>query len=68
MSLVSLHGISIAFGGPLLLDKASLDIHKGERICFLGRNGTGKSTFMKIIAGEIAPDAGDIITAAGFAC
>jgi ATP-binding cassette subfamily F protein uup len=65
MSLVSLHGISIAFGGPLLLEKASLDIHKGERICFLGRNGTGKSTFMKIIAGEIAPDAGDIITAPG---
>ena len=65
MSLVSLHTISIAFGGPLLLENVSLDIQKGQRICFLGRNGAGKSTFMKIIAGEIAPDSGEIITAPG---
>jgi ATP-binding cassette subfamily F protein uup len=65
MSLVSLHHISIAFGGPALLDDVSLDIQKGQRICFLGRNGAGKSTFMKIIAGETVPDAGDIITEPG---
>jgi ABC transport system ATP-binding/permease protein len=65
MSLISLHSISIAFGGPLLLDNVSLDIQKGQRICMLGRNGAGKSTFMKIIAGEIAPDAGEIITEPG---
>jgi len=49
----------------LLLENVSLDIQKGQRICFLGRNGAGKSTFMKIIAGEIAPDSGEIITAPG---
>ena len=65
MSLVSLHNISMAFGGPLLLENVSLDIQKGQRICFLGRNGAGKSTFMKIIAGEMAPDRGEIITAPG---
>jgi ABC transport system ATP-binding/permease protein len=65
MSLVSLHNINIAFGGPLLLESVSLDIQKGQRICFLGRNGAGKSTFMKIIAGEIPPDSGEIIAAPG---
>jgi ATP-binding cassette subfamily F protein uup len=65
MSLISLHSVTIAFGGPPLLDSVSLDIHKGQRICFLGRNGTGKSTFMKIIAGEIAPDSGEIIAVPG---
>jgi ATP-binding cassette subfamily F protein uup len=65
MSLVSLHTINIAFGGPLLLENISLDIQEGQRICFLGRNGAGKSTFMKIISGEIVPDSGDIIIAPG---
>ena len=55
----------MAFGGPLLLENVSLDIQKGQRIGFLGRNGAGKSTFMKIIAGEIAPDSGEIIIAPG---
>jgi ATP-binding cassette subfamily F protein uup len=65
MSFVSLHNINIAFGGPLLLENVSLDIQKGQRICFLGRNGAGKSTFMKIIAGEQTADSGEIITAPG---
>ncbi len=65
MSLLSLHAINIAFGGPLLLENVSLDIQDGQRICFLGRNGAGKSTFMKIIAGEITPDSGEIIVAPG---
>jgi ATP-binding cassette subfamily F protein uup len=65
MSLLSLHNISLAFGGPLLLDNVSLDIHQGQRICFLGRNGAGKSTFVKIMAGEISPDTGEIIIAPG---
>jgi ATP-binding cassette subfamily F protein uup len=65
MSLVSLHNINIAFGGPLLLENVSLDIQEGQRICFLGRNGAGKSTFLKIIAGEMAPDSGNSIVAPG---
>ena len=65
MSIVSLHAINIAFGGPLLLENVSLDIQDGQRICFLGRNGAGKSTFMKIIAGEMQPDSGETIVAPG---
>ena len=65
MALVSLRNISISFGVPLLLDDLSLDIQKGQRICILGRNGTGKSTLMKIITGEIKPDRGELSIAPG---
>ncbi len=65
MSLVNISNLSIAFGGPLLLENVSLDIFKGQRICLLGRNGTGKSTFMKVIAGELPADAGTVITEPG---
>ena len=58
MALISLRNIKLAFGGPPILDDISLQIEKGERICLLGRNGTGKSTLLKLIAGELPPDAG----------
>ena len=65
MSFVSLHGISIAFGGPSLLDGVSLTIEVGQRIAFLGRNGAGKSTLLKIMAGEILADSGEMVLAPG---
>jgi ATP-binding cassette subfamily F protein uup len=65
MSILSIGNISLAFGGPLILDKISFEIEKGQRICFLGRNGAGKSTLMKVIAGEIEPDSGNIVTSPG---
>ncbi len=60
MMLLSLQKVSISFGGPLLLDEASLQIERGERVCLLGRNGEGKSTLLKLINGELVPDSGDI--------
>ncbi len=60
MAFINLRNISLAFGGPRLFEDVSLRISKGERICLLGRNGTGKSTLLKVIAGELAPDAGVI--------
>ncbi len=60
MALINLRNISLAFGGPPLFEDISLRIAKGERICLLGRNGTGKSTLLKVIAGELQPDAGVI--------
>ena len=60
MSLLSLSDITFAWGGPLLFDGLDLEIHKGERIGFLGRNGTGKSTMMKLLTGELEPDDGTI--------
>ena len=60
MAYINLRNISLAFGGPSLFEDISLRISKGERICLLGRNGTGKSTLLKVIAGELPPDDGII--------
>jgi len=58
--LISLTNISVAFGGPKILDNLSLRISKKQRVCLLGRNGCGKTTLMKIIEGQISPDTGEI--------
>ena len=60
MALLSLRNISLAFGGPLLFDRINLQIEAGDRLCLLGRNGTGKSTLLKLISGELPPEEGDI--------
>lgn len=60
MSLVSLLDIGHSFGGPLVLDHVNLQIDPGERVCLVGRNGVGKSTLMKIIAGEMKADSGSV--------
>jgi len=61
MALVSLQGVNVSFGGPLLLEGVDLSIDRGERVCLVGRNGTGKSTIMRLITGEVKPDAGKIV-------
>ena len=61
--LLSLKDVSLAFGGPQVLDKVSLSIHKGLRAALTGRNGEGKSTLFKVIAGTLEPDAGEIVRA-----
>jgi ABC transport system ATP-binding/permease protein len=61
MALLGMREVSIAFGGPPVLDHASMSIERGERLCLLGRNGTGKSTVMKLLDGSIAPDSGEIV-------
>ena len=65
MALMSLRDIRVAFGGPPLLEEANLRIEPGERICLLGRNGTGKSTLLRVVNGEIAPDEGEIVRQQG---
>ena len=60
MPLVSLDHIRMAYGHLPLLDDASLLIEAGERVCLIGRNGTGKSTLLQIIGGEVIPDAGTV--------
>jgi ATP-binding cassette subfamily F protein uup len=61
MPLPRLNDISLSFGGPPLLDGVTLRIEAGERIGLVGRNGAGKSTIMKLLAGHIAPDAGTVV-------
>ena len=61
--LLSLKDVSLAFGGPAVLDKVSLSVSKGLRAALTGRNGEGKSTLMKVIAGLREPDSGEIVRA-----
>ncbi len=63
--LLSLKDVTLAFGGPPVLDGVSLSISKGMRAALTGRNGEGKSTLMKVIAGGLAPDGGEIVRAPG---
>ena len=65
MALLGMQEVSIAFGGPPVLDHASFQIERGERVCLLGRNGVGKSTLMKLLDGTLAPDSGAIIRRSG---
>ena len=65
MPLISLRNISLAFGGPPLLNAIDLTIEPGDRLCLLGRNGCGKSSLLKLIAGEQRPDGGDLIRPQG---
>ena len=60
MALINLKNIKVGFGSPMLLDGVDLQIEKGERVCLVGRNGAGKSTFMKVISGALEPDGGQI--------
>ncbi len=61
--LMSLKDVSLAFGGPSILDKVSISISRGLRAALTGRNGEGKSTLMKVIAGDLEPDSGEIVRA-----
>ncbi len=65
MALITLRDITLAFGGPPLFDGVTLQIEPGDRLCLMGRNGTGKSTLMKLISGELPPESGELIRQQG---
>lgn len=58
--LLSLNDVDLRLGGPMLLDRAALTVEPGERLALLGRNGAGKSSLLRLIAGELTPDAGQL--------
>ena len=58
--ILSAMDLEIHFGEQVVLDKASLSVHASDRIGLVGRNGSGKSTFLKIISGIIQPDSGEV--------
>lgn len=60
MALISLDKVSVAFGLKPLLDEVEFHLEPGERVCLVGRNGTGKSTMFSLIAGTQLPDSGDV--------
>ncbi|MFB2538999.1 MULTISPECIES: ATP-binding cassette domain-containing protein [unclassified Acinetobacter] len=61
MSYITLKDVQLAFGGPALLDNANFTLERGERVCLIGRNGEGKSTLLKLIAGELVADQGEVM-------
>lgn len=63
--LLSLHNVTLAFGGDAVLEGVSLNVESGTRACITGRNGEGKSTLLKVIAGRLEPDTGEIVRAPG---
>ena len=58
--ILVLEEISKQFGETIILDHFSYTFSKGEKLGIIGRNGTGKSTFLNIITGELAPDSGNL--------
>ncbi|MBE9123014.1 ATP-binding cassette domain-containing protein [Tychonema sp. LEGE 07199] len=59
--LIELKGISKSFGQNQILDRVDLNIYRGEALAIIGPSGTGKSTILRIIAGLLAPDAGEVV-------
>src|SRR5262245_46374436 len=65
MPLITVRDLTIRFRGPPLLDGVNCLIEPGQRIGLQGRNGAGKSTFLRLLAGELQPDQGGVIFAPG---
>ena len=65
MTLLKFSDVSLAFGTMPLLDKVSWQIARGERVCIIGRNGTGKSSMLRLVKGDQKPDDGEVWRAPG---
>ena len=63
MALVTFRDLTVGFHGPPLLENVDCQIETGQKIGLLGRNGSGKTTLMRLLRGDIGPDAGQIIRA-----
>ncbi len=61
MALVTLHNVTIGFGNAPVLENISLSVEPGARACVTGRNGEGKSTLLKVLAGILEPDSGEVL-------
>jgi ATP-binding cassette subfamily F protein uup len=60
MPLLRLENISLSYGYLPLLAQVQFQIEAGERVCLVGRNGTGKTTLFRVITGEAVPEAGEV--------
>ena len=65
MPIVTLRDVHLGFRGPPLLDGVECHVEDGQRIGLLGRNGAGKTSFMRLLSGDLAPDSGEVIFAPG---
>src|SRR5699024_10642708 len=65
MTLLKLTQVSLAYGATPLLEDVSWQIARGERVCIIGRNGTGKSSMLHVVRGNRVPDGGEVWRAPG---
>jgi ATP-binding cassette subfamily F protein 3 len=59
--IINMEGVAVGYGGPPILKKLSLRIDQDDRIALLGRNGEGKSTLSKLLAGKLQPSEGKMV-------
>ena len=59
--MLSLNNVYVQYGNRILLDSVNFVVKPGERVGLVGRNGAGKSTILKIIAGEMSPHEGNVV-------
>ncbi len=64
MALITLHNVTVGFGNAPVLEQVSLSVEPGARACITGRNGEGKSTLLKVLAGLLEPDSGEVLKSA----
>ncbi len=65
MALLELRNVELSFRGPKLFDGVDFRIDPGERVCLIGRNGTGKTTLLRLIQGTVEPDEGEVVQSQG---
>jgi len=65
MAIVTLQDVHRAFGPEVVLDETNLQLHAGEKVGMVGANGSGKSTILKLITGQISPDMGRVVKKKG---
>jgi ABC transport system ATP-binding/permease protein len=58
--ILRLDSVSLAFGSRPLLERASLQVEPGERVCVVGRNGEGKSSMLRLVGRQLLPDSGEV--------
>ena len=63
--IIALRGVSLGYGANPLFEDVELQLLPGERATLVGRNGCGKTTIMKLMAGVIQPDAGELFLQPG---
>ena len=61
MNIINIEHIGKIYGGKIVFEDASFGVQQGDKIGIVGINGTGKSTLLKMIAGEEVPDEGQIV-------
>ena len=60
--MLNIHNLSVSFGGTYLFEEVTFRMGAGDRVGLVGKNGAGKSTMLKILAGDFKPDSGQIAT------